>query len=408
MRFGFGECIVSAFSSVRSNKMRTFLTMLGIIIGISSVIMITSVGGGIKEGLNKEFDKLGSNLVVVYLKSWENNVKESDYLKSSDVELLRTHSNMDFAAPACSASATVQLRNRTEMYCDITGTVADYVKMGKIELVNGRFITDMDNKSAANSAVINEWLAKSIFGYTDVLGQSFTADFNGVKRELRVVGILKSEDESELVSTYGKGTIFMPYDTVAGFYDKEYIDYIYLGVKDMDALDDTVKEIDRLLSFTHSNEGMYVIETYAEQVGMINKVLGGFTLFIGFVAAISLLVGGIGVMNIMLVTVTERTREIGIRKSLGATDANIRLQFMTEAVIMCLMGGFIGVLLGYAEGVGAGMIVSHLSGMDFGAKLSVPVVAGAALLTAAVGVIFGVYPAGRAARLDPIEALRYE
>lgn len=402
------ENIVTAVSSVMGNKMRTFLTILGIIIGISSVIMITSVGNGIQTGLNREFEKLNSNMIGIYLKNWDTDVQLSDFLTVDDVELVKNHSNIEYAAPTSSASATVDLRNRSEFYCIITGTTADYRNQGGLEIVSGRFIDDADNRSRANSAVIDEWLAKNIFGYTDVVGKTFTADFSGVERELKVVGVLKSEEENAVVSTYGQGTIFMPFETINGYADYDYADYIYAGVKDTDKMDETVEELTRLLSIAHDNTDMYGIESYMSQVEIINNVLTGFTLFIGFVAAISLLVGGIGVMNIMLVTVTERTREIGIRKSLGATDGNIRVQFMIEAVILSLMGGIIGVILGYIEGVGAGMVVSSLAEMDFSARLSIPTVAATVIITAAIGIIFGVYPAGKAAKLDPIDALRYE
>ncbi len=402
------ENIVTAVSSVMGNKMRTFLTILGIIIGISSVIMITSVGNGIQTGLNREFEKLNSNMIGIYLKNWDTDVQLSDFLTVDDVELVKNHGNIEYAAPTSSASATVDLRNRSEFYCIITGTTADYRNQGGLEIVSGRFIDDADNRSRANSAVIDEWLAKNIFGYTDVVGKTFTADFSGVERELKVVGVLKSEEENAVVSTYGQGTIFMPFETINGYADYDYADYIYAGVKDTDKMDETVEELTRLLSIAHDNTDMYGIESYMSQVEIINNVLTGFTLFIGFVAAISLLVGGIGVMNIMLVTVTERTREIGIRKSLGATDGNIRVQFMIEAVILSLMGGIIGVILGYIEGVGAGMVVSSLAEMDFSARLSIPTVAATVIITAAIGIIFGVYPAGKAAKLDPIDALRYE
>lgn len=402
------ENIVTAVSSVMGNKMRTFLTILGIIIGISSVIMITSVGNGIQTGLNREFEKLNSNMIGIYLKNWDTDVQLSDFLTVDDVELVKNHSNIEYAAPTSSASATVDLRNRSEFYCIITGTTADYRNQGGLEIVSGRFIDDADNRSRANSAVIDEWLAKNIFGYTDVVGKTFTADFSGVERELKVVGVLKSEEENAVVSTYGQGTIFMPFETINGYADYDYADYIYAGVKDTDKMDETVEELTRLLSIAHDNTDMYGIESYMSQVEIINNVLTGFTLFIGFVAAISLLVGGIGVMNIMLVTVTERTREIGIRKSLGATDGNIRVQFMIEAVILSLMGGIIGVILGYIEGVGAGMVVSSLAEMDFSARLSIPTVVATVIITAAIGIIFGVYPAGKAAKLDPIDALRYE
>lgn len=402
------ESIISALSSVLHNKMRTLLTMLGIIIGISSVIMINSVGNGVQTGLNREFDKLGANLLVIYLKSWENDIKASDYLTMKDAEILRTNKNIDFVAPTCYSNAMVELKNKTKLYCNITGTTADYRKQGKMELVGGRFITDGDNSSKTNCVVINEFLAKGIFGYTDVIGKSFAADFSGTERELTVVGILKSEENDAIVSAYDKGEIFMAYETVNGFYNNDYADQIYLGVKDINRIDETTKEIDRLLSISHSNSDMYGVESYASQIDIINKVLGGFTLFIAFVAAISLLVGGIGVMNIMLVTVTERTREIGIRKALGATNGNIRVQFLIEAVILSMLGGFIGVILGYAEGLGAGAVISSLAKMNMSARLSVPMALGTVLITAAVGIVFGVYPAGKAAEMDPIEALRYE
>ncbi len=404
-----GESIASAVSSVLNNKMRTFLTMLGIIIGISSVIMITSVGNGVKTGLNKEFNKLGSNLMAIYLRGWDKDVKTSDFLTYSDIELIKSHKNIEFAAPTTSSSGIVELKNKSELYCNVTGTTADYVKMGKINIIKGRFINDYDDKARTNGAVINEWLAKSIFGYTDVIGKSFTVDFSGVKRQLKVVGILESPDDNGIVQTYGKGEIIMPYGTVNGYgMDSDYVDQIYAGVKDTAELTRTVKEVERLLSMSHSNRDMYGIETFMSQVDIINKVITGFTLFIGFVAAISLIVGGIGVMNIMLVTVTERTREIGIRKSLGATDGNIRVQFLIEAVILSLMGGMIGVILGFAEGAAAGAVISMLAKMDFGARLSVPAVLATVIITASIGIIFGVYPADKAAKLNPIEALIYE
>lgn len=406
------EQITSAFTNVFSNKMRTFLTMLGIIIGISSVIMITSVGIGIKSMMDSEFDKLGSNLIVIYLKSWMNNVKDKDYLTDEDLELIKNHPNIEYAAPYISTSAEVDLRNQSKLYCNITGTTKEYQNQGNFELKYGRFLNDADNIGGTKAAVISEWMAKAMFGYTNIVGKTFKVYFDDYSDTLTIVGVLKSnEDDMGFVSTYSSGEIFMPIKKVYDYKDEDdndIIDNIYAGVKDTAKLTQTNKEILRLLEVKHNNSDYYAIESYMDQVKLITKVINGITAFIGFVAAISLLVGGIGVMNIMLVTVTERTREIGIRKSLGATNSNIRTQFLIEAVILSLTGGIIGVIIGYLSSLGIGLIISAVADIQFVPVLSVFVITLVVIISSSIGIIFGVYPAAKAAKLDPIEALRYE
>lgn len=406
------EQITSAFTNVFSNKMRTFLTMLGIIIGISSVIMITSVGIGIKSMMDSEFDKLGSNLIVIYLKSWMNNVKDKDYLTDEDLELIKNHPNIEYAAPYISTSAEVDLRNQSKLYCNITGTTKEYKNQGNFELKYGRFLNDADNIGGTKAAVISEWMAKAMFGYTNIVGKTFKVYFDDYSDTLTIVGVLKSnEDDMGFVSTYSSGEIFMPIKKVYDYKDEDdndIIDNIYAGVKDTAKLTQTNKEILRLLEVKHNNSDYYAIESYMDQVKLITKVINGITAFIGFVAAISLLVGGIGVMNIMLVTVTERTREIGIRKSLGATNSNIRTQFLIEAVILSLTGGIIGVIIGYLSSLGIGLIISAVADIQFVPVLSVFVITLVVIISSSIGIIFGVYPAAKAAKLDPIEALRYE
>lgn len=406
------EQITSAFTNVFSNKMRTFLTMLGIIIGISSVIMITSVGIGIKSMMDSEFDKLGSNLIVIYLKSWMNNVKDKDYLTDEDLELIKNHPNIEYAAPYISTSAEVDLRNQSKLYCNITGTTKEYKNQGNFELKYGRFLNDADNIGGTKAAVISEWMAKAMFGYTNIVGKTFKVYFDDYSDTLTIVGVLKSnEDDMGFVSTYSSGEIFMPIKRVYDYKDEDdndIIDNIYAGVKDTAKLTQTNKEILRLLEVKHNNSDYYAIESYMDQVKLITKVINGITAFIGFVAAISLLVGGIGVMNIMLVTVTERTREIGIRKSLGATNSNIRTQFLIEAVILSLTGGIIGVIIGYLSSLGIGLIISAVADIQFVPVLSVFVITLVVIISSSIGIIFGVYPAAKAAKLDPIEALRYE
>lgn len=406
------EQIASAFSNVFSNKMRTFLTMLGIIIGISSVIMITSVGAGIKTMMDSQFDKLGSNLITIYLKSWMNNVKDKDFLTDEDVELIKDHYNIEYAAPYVSSSAEVTLRDKSKLYCTVTGTTSEYKNVGNMEMAYGRFLNASDNIGGTRAAVIDEWMAKEMFGYANCIGKTFRAEFGDYDDVLTVIGVLKSsEDDMGFVSTHSQGEIFMPIKKIYDYKDtdeKDIIDYIYAGVKDTKKSNQTQKDILRLLEASHSNEDYYAIESYMDQVKAITQVIDGITAFIGFVAAISLLVGGVGVMNIMLVTVTERTREIGIRKSLGATNGNIRTQFLFEAVILTLSGGVVGVILGYLGSLAIGSVVSSLAGFDFTPVLSIPVVTLVVIISSSIGIIFGVYPAAKASKLDPIEALRYE
>lgn len=404
------ESIKSAISSVFSNKMRTFLTMLGIIIGISSVIMITSIGNGVQNMLNKEFSKLGSNLIAIYLKGWGDDIKDSEKLRLEDVDIIRNHNNILYAVPLISSSARIDAkRSATEIQLSITGTGEEYKQSGKMELLYGRFINGGDYSSRANIVVIDEWTAEMVFGNSNAVGRSLQFEIGDTEVEATVVGILKNED-NEMVGLYGQGTVFMPATTLCDIKENdEEIDNIYAGVDDVSTMNKTTKELIKLMEIVHRTEtDKYGVQSYMDQVNMINSTLSMITLFISFVAAISLIVGGVGVMNIMLVTVTERTKEIGIRKSLGATNSNIRTQFLIEAVILSLLGGIIGVILGYLGGDGISSLVSIYGDMQISAEVSMPAVVFTVIISSSIGIIFGVYPASKAAKLDPIEALRYE
>lgn len=404
------ESIKTAISSVLSNKMRTFLTMLGIIIGISSVIMITSIGNGIESMLNEEFSRIGSNIIAIYLKGWGENLKDTEKLRLDDVDIIKNHKNLVFAAPLVSTSGTIEVqRSGATINLYITGTTEDYKYSGKTEILYGRYINGSDYSSKSNVVVIDEWTAKMIFGNSNAVGKSFEIEIGDMDVEVTIVGILKNED-NEMVSLYGQGSAIMPATAVCRIKDTDdVIDTIYAGVNDMSQINKTTKELIKLMEISHRSEsGRYGVESYMEQVKSITNSLKMVTYFISFVAAISLLVGGIGVMNIMLVTVTERTREIGIRKSLGATNSNIRTQFMIEACLLSLLGGVIGVILGNIGAIGIGAIIKSYSGMDFTPLASIPAILITVAISSAIGIIFGVYPASKAAKLDPINALRYE
>jgi putative ABC transport system permease protein len=395
------ESIFSAIGSVMSNKMRSILTMLGIIIGISAVIMITSIGQGFQDEVNAQFESIGSVGLQVSVR-FDTEVTASDLLTLDDVDLIMSHPDVTSAAPTINVVGRVQLRNPTESTrVFFFGSTESYRNVQQVDIRHGRFMMDIDVSAKSPAIVIDDNLARRIFGRTNVVGETITCSFWFGSADLVVIGVYRSEDFG--IAMFEMPSIaYMPITTLMQLSNTEHVDNIFVSGRDRDRLDQTAREINRLLSIAHNNERKYNVQNLLQQMEMVNDILGYITSFVGLVAAISLIVGGIGVMNIMLVTVTERTREIGIRKALGATDGNIQMQFLIEAVILTAIGGMIGITLGYFGGFALGGFIGLTP------TVSIPTVLGTVAISSAIGIVFGVYPAGKAARLDPIEALRYE
>ncbi len=416
------ETITSAIQNIVSNKMRTLLTTLGIVIGISSVIMITSIGDGVKNAMNEMYSNISSQFRINVNQSDKNNKPTSrDFLTLKDIDALKRYEGITHISPYYYGyTENLQLLDSTETkMCSFTGVYPDYLQLNDSPLLYGRYIAEADITAMSNVVVINNTTAKKVFGREDVVGEKIVVKGAFGAKKYNVIGVLKNENE-EMDAIYGdywSEDLYMPITTVMARMGTKYIPGFFAKVADKNKVNEIMNDVISKLEKAHGNagKGMYLPQDYDSQVQQINGTLTMMTMFIVFVAAISLLVGGIGVMNIMMVTVTERTREIGIRKSIGARNSDIRIQFVIEAIILTSIGGIIGIIVGVLGGKGlASLIPPSLFASMFGrsmqlkASISINAVIISVSISSLIGIIFGVYPANKAAKLDPIEALRYE
>lgn len=401
------EYIKIALMNIKSNKGRSVLTMLGIIIGIASVILIISIGNGMRSEINSELDSMAGGQVALYTNSSVegNEVTFTD----EDFELIQEKvENVKGVTPQYSMWADAEgKKGNFEALVYAGNTALEYCAATE-PIVRGRYFTESDYLSAHKVCVLNENSARMLFGTTDVVGMSFDVTIYNVTQELTIVGVREDSKASLISALNGSGylQIEMPISTLGASYEFWVEDFSQFYIIAENAEDSAQVAADsiRLMENKHNvrGENKILMESFADYQAQFDSILSIVTIFISFVAAISLLVGGIGVMNIMLVSVTERTREIGIRKALGARTNSILLQFLAEAGIITLIGGLVGIALGAVGAVGiCGML-------GFPAEVKLTTVLFAALFSSAVGIFFGIYPAKKAAKLSPIEALRHE
>lgn len=393
-----------AMESITANKMRSFLTMLGIIIGISSVITIVSLGSGGQNAIAGEFEKIGASTINIKVDAAK--AQTSDYITTDDIKQLKEKiDTVKYVSPIIQKQGIASIDQKSGKAV-IVGANTDYGLINNYEMLYGRFFNEREYEEDKNVVVIDDAAAESLFGYTNAVGKTIKIGSKTSMKNAVIVGVYKGMtnifggDKNNL-RVYAAAPLGF---TKELFSDTTQIDTIAIVSSSKDNLEQTGTIAANMLESRHNNrgQGIYQPENVMKQLEQINKVLGIFTTFISAVAAISLIVGGIGVMNIMLVSVTERTREIGIRKAIGATTSAILLQFLTEALIISLIGGTIGIIIGV---LGA-QIIGSFAGITPSVSISVVVIA--LLFSSAVGIFFGIYPAKKAARLDPIEALRYE
>lgn len=400
------EYIKIALMNIKNNKGRSFLTMLGIIIGISSVIMIISIGNGVKSGINSELNAMAGGQLYIYSYGDNSEGIMVDF-DDEDIALIQeTVPNVKAVSPVFAVGGSATGR-KGDCTADVMfGTVGlEYESNDPI--IKGRYFNENDYYSANRVCVITESSARSLFGNTNVLGMTFDLTLYGITQEFTIIGI-RQDNASMFVSMGGNERVSaeIPISVAGedyGFYIETYSDLLVIS-SDGDKSGQVAQDVVSLMERKHGVTGKEAIqvESFNDYVSQFNSVLGYITVFVVFVAAISLLVGGIGVMNIMLVSVTERTREIGIRKSLGARTGSILLQFLLESAIITMLGGLIGILFGFMGAYGICALVGFTARVDLATVLL------ATLFSSGVGIFFGIYPARKAAKLSPIEALRHE
>ncbi len=410
------ESLKIAVKCIKANWMRSLLTMLGIIIGISSVIMIVSAGTGARDYIVSLIEDMGSNAVLVSVDTTQ--AQDSDYITLDDVENIKNKVSgvercspmmIGFSKATIDASATEATAMIIGVNSDVQFALTDGVKYG-------RFFTDEEYASASPIALIGTNSADMAFGYEDVVGQYITVSSSGGTMKVKICGVA---DIDALVNSMGGGSsigdmfqtgdkltiaLFMPCTSLTQLTGADPVLSSIFVIGEEGANNEAIGNATvNYLKAAHGNYStIYSAEDMATYVELVDIIISVLTAFIAAVGAISLIVGGIGVMNIMLVSVTERTREIGIRKSLGAKTNTITLQFLTESIILCLIGGLIGVVLGIA-GAYAGCSI-------IGIKPNVTwwIIGIALLFSCGVGLFFGIYPARKAAKMSPIDALRRE
>ncbi|AKL93852.1 ABC-type antimicrobial peptide transport system, permease component [Clostridium aceticum] len=397
------ENIGLAFSTIWANKMRSFLTMLGIIIGIAAVIAILAIGNGGRYQIQKSMEQFGTNRLMIYM-NWDNQreMRLRDYLNDRDIEAISSINGIEAITPLYEDWSSIRVQNQ-HMDVVLIGANADSQVITNVEMIKGRFITDRDVDNYSNSIVISEKEARELFGKMDVLGETVTLNSYRGPVDFHVVGITKYE-ENFFSGTMndGRAQVYVPITTIMRIYNQTVYYGVNLKITNREDMDRIGQQVVRLLERVHNNQDMYTVFNLEQMMQTITGVINTITTVLSFIAGIALLVGGIGIMNIMLVSVSERIREIGIKKAIGAKRRTILLQFLTESSIISLIGGIIGICLGFVLGAGASFL------LNMPPLISAKEVMLASLLAMAIGMVFGVYPANRAAKMDPIEALRYE
>ncbi|MGE5222103.1 MAG: ABC transporter permease [Omnitrophica WOR_2 bacterium] len=407
-----GQSFIEALESLSANKLRSALTILGIVIGVAAVIAMLAIGRGAQNSITGQIQGIGTNVIFVMMNR-SSDVHNPKPLTNKDVLAISDPlqaPSVENVASMVSASAELTF-GRESTTLSVSGVSPSYMQVRNETVVEGDFISDEQNNGRSSVVILGPDTADKLFGRkSDVVGE--TIRING--QPFRVIGLLKAKGGSSFGSQ--DNVALIPLSTAqarlvrrtGGAIDR--VDMIMVQAASSEAVPQASDEVSQILRTRHRTEvgaDDFSVASQQSILDIASTILNVFTLFLGGIAAISLLVGGIGIMNIMLVSVTERTREIGLRKAMGARRMNILTQFLTESLVLSLIGGLIGIGLGWVIAFVVGRIAAA-SNTPITPAVSLDTILLATLFSSAVGLFFGIYPANRAASLEPVEALRYE
>jgi putative ABC transport system permease protein len=402
----FGEYIKSALSSIRNNKGRSFLTMLGIIIGISAVLVVLIIGDGMKATVNSEIDSMGASSISVSL---DDTKTDKRFTRSQLKDIEEGIDGIYGLSPSFTIWGNTTSRRGEPFELYISGGSQASETTGNIKMLHGRYYNSADVEDGKQVLVVSQSFARHIFGYEEVVGEVLDVTAYDITKQFTIVGVREDTPLDIAFASYGEDILLTadgPYTSLAEAYSFDVDDMfnsftIYLDSDNRNqVLAKTRSVVEKITGLRGENAVKISSGTGYDET--TNSILNIITSVVAIIAAISLLVGGIGVMNIMTVSVTERTREIGIRKSLGARTSSILTQFLAEASILTFTGGVIGIIFG----ITVSFIICRI--IDFTFSVNPLLVVGVVAISTAIGLFFGIYPAKRAANLDPIEALRNE
>jgi putative ABC transport system permease protein len=404
------QSILDALESLSANKLRASLTILGIVIGVAAVIAMVSVGRGAQATITESINGIGTNLVFVF-RGGSQDVRNPKPITLADAEAIAD----PFQAPSVIAVAPVIQDSgkvtfgRESTNTSITGVTPDYASVRKYSLTEGAFISQEELLGQASVAVLGSEVADKLFGRQNgLVGETIRIE----NQPFRVIGVLQPKGGSSFSNA--DNLVMVPFSTAQArlihHSTADQVDLLMVEAANPKLVSSASDEVAQILRSRHRTvigADDFTILTQQDFLSTASTITNVLTIFLGGVAAISLLVGGIGIMNIMLVSVTERTREIGLRKAVGAHKADIMIQFLTESAVLSLIGGVIGIILGYGIAFAVGEI-ARANNANITPSIGIDIILIATLFSTAVGVFFGLYPANRAANLEPVEALRYE